>query len=96
MISTMTKDIYGPKSHIVLLCKGVDYFCSLLCNFLCTPSHSKIFKNNNLPLGGTLWDLYTTRVPKRNDFFLKIVKDNFEFLFILHYYSCNGFLYVNR
>jgi hypothetical protein len=56
----------------------------------------RFFENNNLPLGGTLWDLYTTRVPKRNDFFLKIVKDNFEFLFILHYYSCNGFLYVNR
>jgi len=23
-------------------------------------------------------------------------KDNFEFLFILYYYNCNGLLYVNK
>jgi hypothetical protein len=28
--------------------------------------------------------------------FLKITKDNFGFLFILHYYSCSGLLYANR
>jgi hypothetical protein len=28
--------------------------------------------------------------------FLRITKDNFGFLFILHYYSCNGVLYVNK
>jgi hypothetical protein len=28
--------------------------------------------------------------------FLKTRKDKFGFLFILHYYSCNGFFYANR
>jgi hypothetical protein len=56
----------------------------------------RFFLNKNLPLVGTLWDPYTTKVPKRNDFFFKTVNDNFEFLFILHYYSCSGLLYVNR
>jgi hypothetical protein len=27
--------------------------------------------------------------------FLRTIEDNFEFLFILHYYSCNGLLYAN-
>ncbi len=34
--------------------------------------------------------------PKINDLFLKTIKDNFGFLFILHYYSCNELLYANR
>jgi hypothetical protein len=33
---------------------------------------------------------------KRMCKFLRITKDNFGFLFILHYYSCNGVLYVNK
>jgi len=43
-----------------------------------------------------IMSVFTIGVPKGNDFFPKSTKDNFGFLFIIHYYNCSELLYVNR
>jgi hypothetical protein len=45
---------------------------------------------------GIRWDVFMIGVLKMNDIIFKVAKDNFGFLFILHYYSCSGLMYANR
>jgi hypothetical protein len=56
----------------------------------------RFFKTTIYPWWGHYGIHTQLRYQKGMTYFLKIVKDNFEFLFILHYYSCSGLLYVNR
>jgi hypothetical protein len=43
-----------------------------------------------------LGSIHDRGTKKESITFLKLQKDNFGFLFILHYYSYNGLLYANK